>query len=80
MRGYRFGSCSGIHVVFGFLGCEISCDIGDIGVAAEFGASITLLYLYHSLTVDISFNTYINLSSRLDSYTFSFSLSPSHPK
>ena len=43
MRGYGFGSCGGVQVVFGFLGYEISCDIGDIGVAAEFGASITFI-------------------------------------
>eukprot|EP00957_Ditylum_brightwellii_P016527 1242228-Ditylum_brightwellii.AAC.1 len=26
------------HVASVFLGCEIGCDIGDIGVAAEVGA------------------------------------------
>ena len=43
MRGYGFGICGGVHVVFGFWSCEISCDIGDIGVAAELGASITFI-------------------------------------
>eukprot|EP00957_Ditylum_brightwellii_P023263 1755284-Ditylum_brightwellii.AAC.1 len=36
VRGYGFGSCGGVHVAFSLLGCEISCNIGDIGVAAEF--------------------------------------------
>eukprot|EP00957_Ditylum_brightwellii_P018158 1367938-Ditylum_brightwellii.AAC.1 len=27
------------HVAVGYLGCEIGCDIGDIGIAAEVEAS-----------------------------------------